>query len=62
MMGGRDSTSDGGLLLVVGETLAGKVCGTALGALDDDGEASSWRATRAILWEEEEGGEEEEDK
>lgn len=37
VVGGSDGAGDGGLLLVVGETLAGKVGGTTLGDLEDDG-------------------------
>lgn len=36
-VGGRDGTADGGLLLVVGDALSGKVSGTTLGDLEDDG-------------------------
>ena len=37
VVGGGDGPGDGGLLLVVGEALAGEVGGAALGDLDDDG-------------------------
>ena len=37
VVGGGDGAGDGGLLLVVGEALACKVGGAALGDLDDDG-------------------------
>lgn len=37
MVGGGNGTGDGGLLLVVGKTLASEVGSSALGDLEDDG-------------------------
>ena len=37
MVSGGDGTSDGGLLLIVGKTLAGEVSRATLGHLEEDG-------------------------
>lgn len=37
MLRGSDGTDNAGLLLIVGEALAGKISRAALGSLDDDG-------------------------